>query len=118
MGTFSVTLCAGDPSRSRFEEVAALMDTGASYTMLPSSLLGRLGVPVTAKRSFVLASGEQIRRDVGATWVRIDGREVMTVVVFGDDAGPALLGAVTLEEFGLGVDPLGQELMEVLSLLT
>ena len=42
----------------------------------------------------------------------------MTVVVFGDDGRPTLLGAVTLEGFGLGVDPLGQKLIEVPGLLT
>ena len=41
----------------------------------------------------------------------------MTVVVFGDDGGPTLLGAVTLEKLGLGVDPLGQKLSEVPGLL-
>ena len=118
MGTFSITIHAGAPDRGRFEPVDALVDTGASYTMLPARLLRDLGVEVTARRPFVLASGQQISRDVGQTWVRIDGREVMTVVVFGDDAGPTLLGAVTLEEFGLGVDPLGRKLIEVPGLLT
>ena len=110
MGTLSITLQAGDPARQRFEPVETLVDTGASYTMLPGTLLRALGVPVTGQRPFVLANGERITRDVGQTWVRIDGREVMTIVVFGDDGGPSLLGAVTLEEFGLGVDPLGRKL--------
>ncbi len=118
MGTFNIMLYAGDPERQRFEPVEALVDTGASYTMLPAPLLRSLGVPVTSRRPFVLASGQQITRDVGQTWVRIDAREVMTIVVFGDDAGPILLGAVTLEELGLGVDPLGRRLIEVPGLLT
>ncbi|MHB8682961.1 MAG: aspartyl protease family protein [Dehalococcoidia bacterium] len=118
MGTCNVTIHAGDPGRTRFEPVEALVDTGASYTMLPAALLRRLDVPVTGSRPFVLASGERITREVGQTWVRVDGREVMTVVAFGDDGGPSLLGAVTLEEFGLGVDPLGQKLIEVPGLLT
>ena len=118
MGTFSITLHAGDPARQRFEAIDAPVDTGASYTMLPAALFQRLGVTIASRRPFVLASGEQISRDVDQTWVRIDGREVMTVVVFGDDAGAALLGAVTLEEFGLGVDPLVPKLIEVPGLLT
>ena len=35
----------------------------------------------------------------------------MTIIVFGDDGGRTLLGAVTLEEMGLGVDPPGQKLI-------
>jgi predicted aspartyl protease len=86
--------------------------------MLPRVMLTRLGVQPHASRTFVLASGDQIRRDVGQAWVRIDDRELMTVVVFGEDGGPSLLGAVTLEEFGLGVDPLGRRLIDVPGLLT
>ncbi len=118
MDTFNVTIHAGDPARMRFLPAEALVDAGASYTMLPAALLRRLDVPVTGRRPFVLASGDLITREVGQTWVRVDGREVMTVVVFGDDGGPTLLGALTLEEFGLGVDPLGQRLIEVPGLLT
>jgi hypothetical protein len=33
------------------------------------------------------------------------------------DASPGLLGAVTLEEFGLGVDPVGKRLIPVKSYL-
>jgi predicted aspartyl protease len=64
----------------------------------------------------LLATGETVVRDIGRTWVRIDGRMEMTIVVFGDDGAPPLLGAVTLEEFGLGVDPVG--LVPVPGLLT
>jgi len=93
--------------------VEALVDTGASYTTLPASLLRELDVRAAGRRPLMLANGEMTTRDVGQTWVRLDGREVMTVVVFGDDGGPALLGAVTLEETGLGIDPLGRKLIEV-----
>lgn len=86
--------------------------------MLPASLLRELDVQATGRRPFMLANGEMTARDVGQTWVRLDGREVMTVVVFGEEGGPVLLGAVTLEEMGLGVDPPGQKLIEVPGLLT
>jgi predicted aspartyl protease len=118
LGTFSVTLQAGDAARERFVPVEALVDTGASYTMLPAPLLRDLGVQATGRRPFVMANGQQITREVGQTWVRLDGHEVMTIVVFGDDGGPTLLGAVTLEEMGLGVDPLSRKLIEVPGLLT
>lgn len=118
MGTFSVRLQAGDTARERFVEIDALVDTGASYTMLPAPLLRDLGVSATASRAFMLANGQRTTREVGQAWVRLDGHEVMTVVVFGDEGGPILLGAVTLEEMGLGVDPLGKRLIDVPGLLT
>ncbi len=42
----------------------------------------------------------------------------MTIVVFADEGATPLLGAVTLEEFRLGVDPVGKQLIEVTAYLT
>ena len=44
-------------------------------------------------------------------WVSIDGREVGTPVVFGVEDSLSLLGAVTLREFNLAVDPKGERLV-------
>ena len=118
MGTFSVTIEAGDPQGQRFRAVEALVDTGASYTTLPEGFLRDLGVIPHAQRPFLLATGGTVEKGIGRTWVRIDGRVEMTIVVFGDDGAPPLLGAVTLEEFGLGVDPLARKLVPVPGLLT
>jgi clan AA aspartic protease len=93
--------------------VNALVDAGASYTMLPAEMLRDLGVEPLRKQRFVLASGQTMTKDVGETKIRIDGKQVTTIVVFGDAGVTALLGAVTLEELGLGVDPLGHRLIEI-----
>jgi len=118
MGTFSVTVDIGDPAARRFESVEALVDTGASYTMLSASLLSSLNVTPHTRREFELATGEAVTRDIGRTWLRIDGHMEMTIVVFGDENAEPLLGAVTLEEFGLGVDPLRRRLIPVRGWLT
>jgi hypothetical protein len=39
------------------------------------------------------------------------------MVTFGDEGMAPILGAVTLEEFRLGVDPVRQELVPVIGLL-
>ena len=113
MGVFRVSIEVGDPNGERFEPVEALLDTGASYTTAPASLLRRLGVETQERRPFLLADARTIERDIGQTWLRIDGRRLMTIVVFGDEGAACLLGAVTLEEFGLGVDPIGRKLIAV-----
>jgi clan AA aspartic protease len=117
MGTFNVTFEVGTPAPAGFQEVNALVDTGASYTTLPATLLRSLGVEPHARRNFTLATGDLVQRDLGRTWVKIDGQTEMTMVVFGDDAALPLLGAVTLEEFGLGVDPVAKKLISVPGLL-
>ena len=118
MGTFSVTIEAGDPQGQRFRAVEALVDTGASYTTLPASILRDLGVSPHGHRPFLLAMGGTVTRDIGRTWVRIDGRVEMTIVVFADEGALPLLGAVTLEEFGLGIDPVAKKLIPVPGFLT
>ena len=55
--------------------------------------------------------------EIGRTWVRFEGREVMTLVVFNDEGTPPLLGALALEEAFLGIDPVGQRLVPVEGLL-
>ena len=113
MGTFRhrIELAAG--AEGPFEAVDALVDSGATYTLLPAPLLRRLGVQPIDRQRFVVADGRQIERDLGEAVVRINGRTRNTVVVFGDDGAEPLLGAVTLEEFGLGIDPIGKELIPV-----
>ena len=113
MGTFVVEIEVGDPGGNRFETVEALVDTGATYTMLPATLLTRLGVETAETQSFMLADGSQVRLDVGDTLLRVEGRSRYSPVVFMDSETIAVLGAVTLEIFGLGVDPIGRRLIPV-----
>ena len=117
MGTFHYPIEIGDPQGQQFERIAALVDTGASYTTVPTSLLGRLGVPPGERRQFRLADDSVVERDTGITMVRLDGRVMPTVVVFAPEGAEPLLGAYTLEGFGLGVDPVGRRLMPVPGLL-
>ena len=73
MGAFRYTMGVGAPDGSQYEEVEALVDTGASYTVLPSPLLHRLGVIPHERAPFRLAYDRIVERDIGQTWVRGDG---------------------------------------------
>ena len=97
------------------KEIELLADTGAIYTVLPSSLLKELKVKPIGRRRFRLANNQVIERDVGIVGIEIKGIRAHTITVFGDE-GVYLLGVVTLEELGLEVDPIKKELkpMELL----
>jgi predicted aspartyl protease len=45
--------------------------------------------------------------------VECEGRRATTPVLMGPTAGPTLLGVTTLEELGLGIDPLNRRLIPV-----
>ena len=107
----------GDPQGQRWERVEALVNTGATYTTLPASLLRRLGVVPHDRASFRLGDGGRIELEIGRTWVRIGANGEFSLVVFGQGASEPLLGAVTLEEFRLAPDPLVQRLVPVDALL-
>ena len=44
MGTFRYPIALGNPTGTEFEVLNAVVDTGAMYSIVPSSLLERLGV--------------------------------------------------------------------------
>jgi clan AA aspartic protease len=117
MGTFYYPVEIGDPAGRRFETVEAMVDTGATFSVFPASLLKRIEVEPTDQRIFEYADGRQVALDMAQTWIRIDGRRVITLVVFGDDDTEPLLGAYTLEGLLLAVDPVNQRLVETHGML-
>jgi len=117
MGTFKVRVEIGDATGDRWESLEALVDTGATYTMVPAPLLRRLGVYPHTRDVFTLADGRQVEHDIGHGWIRVEGRTVITVVVFGDAASEPLLGAYALEGLRLTPDPVGRRLVPVPALL-
>jgi len=114
MGTFRVRIEVGNSERERFEPVDVLVDTGATDTVLPSSLLRGLGIVPHTRAPFTIADGREIELEIGRAWIRIVDRQEPTLVVFGDTA---LLGAHTLEALRLAPDPVGRRLVPVPALL-
>ena len=117
MGTFSVPISIGDPQGENWIELNALVDTGASITSVPGSILQELGIePVESKR-FRFAQGESREMNIGRTWINVAGREEISLIVFNDEGTMPLLGALALEALFLGVDPVEQRLVPVDGLL-
>ena len=109
--SFDIPLEIGGPDGDEFEQVDALVDTGSTFTVIPSAILNRLGVEPLQRVGSRLADGAIIQRAIGDAHVRIEGQMFSTIIVFGDDDGVALLGAYTLERALLAVDPVGQRLV-------
>lgn len=116
MSTFTVPVTLIHPDdRTRSMRLDLLVDTGATYMLLPAEVVTALGLSAVEERPAELASGERVMYRVGAAWVRLDDREFPTVFVAGPHGCPALLGAVTLEAFGLAADPVNQRLFPVVA---
>ena len=63
MGTFAVPIQVGSPGVRRFVPVEALVDTGATHTLLPRDLLRSLGIDAIER---VVASKKKGDRDAGS----------------------------------------------------
>ena len=113
MGTFCITVEIGDPHGQNFQPVVVLVDTGATFTKVPRSLLEELAVPAESTYTAELADGRRIQRTRGRTMIRLHGREFPTPVTFGEESEPSLLGAMALEDAMLAVDPHSQRLIPV-----
>jgi histidinol-phosphate aminotransferase len=107
----------GDSQGMRFEQLEALVDTGATYTVVPSVLLQRLEVKPLRRSPFILADGRRVEKAVGQTWVRVNGQAAVRLVVFGDEGEEPLIGADTLEGLLLMADPVGRRLLPTSGLL-
>ena len=117
MGTFTTAIEIGDPGGRRWQQVDVLVDSGATFTMLPRSLLESLEVRPQDKVPFELADGCSVEFNVGETAVRIGNRVRTTLVIFADNGVQPLLGAYTLEAFLLAVDPVNRRLVPISGLL-
>lgn len=92
---------AGTESRVRF-----LIDSGATYSLLPEPVWKGIGLSAKREMEFVLADGSSVHRSVSECHIALPQGEGHTPVVLGEpgDAEP-LLGVVTLEILGLVFDP-------------
>lgn len=113
MGQFKVALILYPRNGGRPQSLEALVDTGAGYSVVPRSILEALGCRPVRTQRVVLADGRVEEWSVSQVDVECEGRRATTPVLMRPPAGPVLLGATTLEELGLGIDPLNRRLIPV-----
>lgn len=111
MGEVIVTIEVGDAREERFESLEVLVDTDATYTQVPGSLLRRLGIPVRWEADVRLADGNIVTDQIGQAAIRLADKTFFTPVTFGREGEPNLLGVVALETALLAVDPVEQRLV-------
>lgn len=87
-----------------------MVDSGAIYSVIPGEILRKLGIRSHSKKSFTLANGEVVEREMGDAVFEYAGERGASPVIFGKKGDSVLLGAVTLEALGLMLDPLRREI--------
>ncbi len=112
MGIFHVTLRVANPgSPSRGADIQLLVDTGATLSAVPRSILQSIGVEPGMTRYFLVADGRRVRRETGLVLATMDGVTMPIPVMFADEGDALGLGATALEILGFTVDPVERKLV-------
>jgi clan AA aspartic protease len=102
-------------SNAHSEPVRFLVDSGASYTLLPEKTWRAIGLEPQRNMSFSLADGTIAERKISECFIELPAGKCHTPVVLGEDGDDQpLLGVVTLEELGLVFDPFRRELRTIM----
>jgi len=104
MGHSWVEVEITDLEKKKSTVVRALVDTGASLTVLPERLAAELGIEAVSEERVSTGAGE-IKVKRGRAWIKLKGREDAFPVWISDFIDKVLLGVVVLESFGFDVDP-------------
>ena len=117
MGHVTTEVTLTNPSdSSRSKSVDALVDTGATFTVVPRRLALDLALPVTGRRRVRTPTGE-VALDMASAFVQINGQSAVNPVLVSDTLDRVLIGVITLETLSLTVDPTTGELHESEALL-
>ena len=114
MGFVYTNIQVGHPDGGDMIDISnVLVDTGSAHTVLPASLLSELHVkPKDLVRVAFPGQSESVEWGIGQANIRIAGHPQTWVChVYFCPEEEYLLGATTLETFGLMVDPVETGLM-------
>jgi predicted aspartyl protease len=113
VGTFFAEVLLASPREpERKEPLKLLVDTGSTYPWVSGAFLRALGVEPTERRRVLTIEGRVVERPAAEVLITLEGRALHTVCLFGEGGGDLeVLGAYTLEGFGLAVDPVQRRLV-------
>jgi clan AA aspartic protease len=111
MGLTVLEVEVGNPANpSVTEKIEFLVDAGAIYSAVDSSILDRLGIQPLTEQHFRLADGSKTARKKSIAIFKYGERIGGADVIFGQEGDSTLLGGFTLEALGLSLDPMRREL--------
>jgi len=94
-----------------------LVDSGASYTLLPYKVWRGIGLRPMDSVKCILADGTEVERKVSECRIALPQGERSTPVLLGEKGDEALLGTVTLEELRLVLNPFTRQLQPMRMML-
>lgn len=112
MGTFVAEVQLASSARpDRRVTVKLLVDSGSTYTWVSANLLRDLDIQPTERRRVITIEGRTMERGAAEVLITLEGRTLHTLCLFGEPGDLDVLGAYTLEGFGLAIDPVQRRLI-------
>ena len=111
VGTFRVDFTLRNPSSGQSRALNGLVDTGASYTVIPAAVLAELGIAPLRSVRVRYADGSFADLDLGEAQMELEGMTSTVQVLFGSSGDTFLLGAMALEAFALAADATNRRLI-------
>ena len=105
MGRVWVKAKLGDPERVNVIEVDALVDTGATLTVISRDIARKLQLKPTG-RSVVETGTGRLELERTRIWLELEGEGEVVPALISDIIDKVLIGVTALEVLGLQVDPL------------
>jgi len=116
MGVTYIEGLISGPTKKR-KSTRFLVDSGATYTLLPFDDWHEIELSPMRSMAFALADGTTIERQVSECYIELPQGEGHTPVILGEPGDEALLGVVTLEILGLVLNPFSRTLQPMRLLL-
>ena len=108
---------ANPEAPDRKVERTLLVDSGATYSVLPLETWKALGLAGDEEITLTLADGRSVSRSLSEARFELQGKRRTSPVILGEGDDVGLLGAVTLETLGFVLDPLSRQLRPIRTLI-
>ena len=99
------------------EAVRLLVDSGATYSLLPERVWRAIELESTRELAFRLVDGTELVRQVSECYLSLEHGQGHSPVILGEPGDEGILGTVTLENLGLMFHPFSRTFRPIRALL-
>ncbi len=116
MGHVFIDVEISNLEKTKSKKVKALVDTGATLTVIPKKLADELGIKAEKQEEISTGAGK-ILINRGRGWIKVKEKEDIFPIWVSHVIDKVLLGVIVLEALGFRVDPRTEQIEEVPLLL-
>jgi len=117
MGHIEVEVTLSDIQQTKSIKINALVDTGATLSVIPEEISKELNLSKTGEKAKVLTAKGIEKLELAHANIEIMGKKRIMPVLISKEIDKVLIGVTTLEAMNLKVNPKTQQLEEVTAFL-